>query len=144
MFHRKPATPAPSGSETSLIARGTVIRGDVYFSGALYLDGRIEGSVVATSDEALLTVSEQGQVDGEIRVPQAVINGHVTGNVTVSVRLQLAALARIDGDLCYRTLEMAAGAQVNGHIARQAEPAPRELGGPEAADREIADDAVAA
>jgi cytoskeletal protein CcmA (bactofilin family) len=144
MFHRKPDTRAPSGSDTSLIARGTVIRGDVYFTGALHLDGRIDGSVVATSDEALLTLSEQGQVDGEIRVPQAVINGHVTGNVAISGRLQLAALARIDGDLCYHTLEMAAGAQVNGHITSQAEPVPRELGGPQAAEPAVIEDAVVA
>jgi cytoskeletal protein CcmA (bactofilin family) len=144
MFHRKPDTRDPSGSDTSLIARGTVIRGDVYFTGALHLDGRIDGSVVATRDEALLTLSDQGQVDGEIRVPRAVINGHVTGNVAISGRLQLAALARIDGDLCYHTLEMAAGAQVNGHITSQAEPAPRELGAPQAADAEVTGDAVVA
>lgn len=144
MFHRKPRTRDPGGSDTSLIARGTVIRGEVQFTGALHLDGRIDGSVVATGDDALLTISEQGQVDGEIRVPQAVINGHVTGNVVVSARLQLAALARIDGDLRYHTLEMAAGAQVDGHIARQAEPTPRELGGPQTTDPELADDAVPA
>ncbi|HUH29758.1 MAG TPA: polymer-forming cytoskeletal protein [Rhodanobacter sp.] len=144
MFRRKPSTRDPGSSDTSLIARGTVIRGEVHFTGALYLDGRIDGSVVATSDDALLTISEQGQVDGEIRVPQAVINGHVTGNVEVSARLQLAALARIDGDLRYNTLEMAAGAQVNGHIVRQAEPAPREADSPQATDPAVADDAVAA
>ena len=144
MFHRKSDTRGPAGSDTSLIARGTVIHGDVYFTGALHLDGRIDGSVIATSDDALLTLSDQGQVEGEIRVPQAVINGHVTGNVTVSARLQLAALAHIDGDLCYHTLEMAAGAQVNGRIARQAEPVPRELGGPQTLDAEVIEDAVVA
>ena len=132
MFRRKPSTRDPGSSDTSLIARGTVIRGEVHFTGALYLDGRIDGSVVATSDDALLTISEQGQVDGEIRVPQAVINGHVTGDVNVSVRLELAPQARIDGDLRYHTLEMAAGAQVNGRISRQVEQAQRELPAPDA------------
>ncbi len=69
-------------------------------------------------------------MQGEIRVPHAVINGHVIGDVHVSVRLELAAQARIDGDLCYHTMEMAAGAQVNGRIARQADEAPRELPAP--------------
>ncbi len=116
--------------ETSLIARGTVIRGDLRFSGALHLDGRIEGAVLAEGDDAMFTLSEHGEVQGEIRVPHAVINGHVTGDVHVSVRLELAALARIDGDLRYHTLEMAAGAQVNGRISRQAEEAQRELPAP--------------
>ncbi len=144
MFHRKRDARDACGRDTSLIAQGTVIRGDVYFTGTLHLDGRIEGGVLASSDEALLTLSEHGQVDGEIRVPQAVINGHVTGNVTISARLQLAPLARIDGDLCYHTLEMAAGAQVNGRIARQAEAVPRELAAPQPAAVEVIDDAVVA
>lgn len=118
--------------ETSLIARGTVIRGDLRFSGALHLDGRIEGSVLGEGDDAMFTLSEHGQVHGEIHVPQAVINGHVTGNVNVSVRLELAPQARIDGDLRYHTLEMAAGAQVNGRISRQVEQAQRELPAPDA------------
>ena len=118
--------------ETSLIARGTVIRGDLRFSGALHLDGRIEGRVVGEGDDAMFTLSEHGQVHGEIHVPQAVINGHVTGDVDVSVRLELAPQARIDGDLRYHTLEMAAGAQVNGRISRQAGEARRELPAPDA------------
>jgi cytoskeletal protein CcmA (bactofilin family) len=118
--------------ETSLIARGTVIRGDLRFSGALHLDGRLEGSVLGEGDDAMFTLSEHGQVHGEIHVPQAVINGHVTGDVVVSVRLELAPQARIDGDLRYHTLEMAAGAQVNGRISRQVEEAQRELPAPDA------------
>jgi len=121
-----------SSHETSLIARGTVIRGDLRFSGALHLDGRIEGSVLGEGDDAVFTLSEHGQVHGEIHVPQAVINGHVTGDVNVSVRLELAPQACIDGDLRYHTMEMAAGAQVNGRISRQAGDIPRELPAPDA------------
>ena len=131
MLNRKRHDRRSSDShETSLIARGTVIRGDLRFSGALHLDGRIEGTVLAEGDDAMFTLSEHGEVHGEIRVPHAVINGHVTGDVQVSARLELAPNARIDGDLRYHTLEMAAGAQVNGHMARQAEPAQRALAAP--------------
>ncbi|WEN15402.1 polymer-forming cytoskeletal protein [Rhodanobacter sp. AS-Z3] len=121
---------ATRNNETSLIARGTSIRGDVQFSGALHVDGRIEGSVIGDGENAMFTLSEHGQVHGEIHVPHAVINGHVTGDVHVTARLELAALARIDGDLRYHTLEMAAGAQVNGRIARQADETQRNLPAP--------------
>ncbi|MGY3041440.1 cytoskeletal protein CcmA (bactofilin family) [Rhodanobacter sp. TND4EL1] len=131
MLNRKRNDRSNNNNETSLIARGTSIRGDVRFSGALHLDGRIEGSVIGEGENAMFTLSEHGQVHGEIHVPQAVINGHVTGDVHVSVRLELAPLARIDGDLRYHTLEMAAGAQVNGRISRQAEEAQRNLPSPE-------------
>ena len=132
MLNRKRNERNHTNHETSLIARGTVIRGDLRFSGALHLDGRIEGTVLGEGDDAMFTLSEHGQVHGEIRVPQAVINGHVTGDVYVTVRLELAPQARIDGDLRYHTLEMAAGAQVNGRISRQTEEAQRELPAPDA------------
>ena len=132
MLNRKRKERNHTSQETSLIARGTLIRGDLRFSGALHLDGRIEGTVLGEGDDAMFTLSEHGQVHGEIRVPQAVINGHVTGDVYVSARLELAPQARIDGDLRYHTLEMAAGAQVNGRVSRQAEEAQRELPAPDA------------
>lgn len=113
--------------ETSLIARGTVIRGDLRFSGSLHLDGQIEGTVLGEGEDAMLTLSEHGKVEGEVRVPHAVINGHITGDVHVSARLELAAQARVDGDLRYHTLEMSAGAQVNGRISRQTDDSQREL-----------------
>lgn len=131
MLNRKRNERNHINHETSLIARGTMIRGDLRFSGALHLDGRIEGTVLGEGDDAMFTLSEHGQVHGEIRVPQAVINGHVTGDVYVTVRLELAPQARIDGDLRYHTMEMAAGAQVNGRISRQTEEAQRELPAPD-------------
>ncbi|CAM5393392.1 bactofilin family protein [Rhodanobacter lindaniclasticus] len=144
MLNRRRSDRNRGSSETSLVARGTVIRGDLSFSGALHLDGRIEGTVLAEGDDAMFTLSEHGEVQGEVRVPQAVINGHITGDVHVSVRLELAPLARIDGDLRYHTLEMAAGAQVNGRISRLAEPAQRALAAPEASASDADEEALPA
>ncbi|WP_329742063.1 polymer-forming cytoskeletal protein [Dyella sp. A6] len=149
MLNRKRQEPAArSGSrahQTSLIAHGTVIRGDLRFNGALHLDGRIEGSVCAESEDAVFTLSEQGQVHGEVHVSHAVINGEVNGNVFASERLELAAQARITGDVHYRTLEMTAGAQVNGRMTHTEESqATRELPAPAMAEAAEAAEAEAA
>ncbi|MBB6188463.1 cytoskeletal protein CcmA (bactofilin family) [Rhodanobacter sp. MP7CTX1] len=72
------------------------------------------------------------------------INGHVTGDVHISARLELAPQARIDGDLRYHTLEMAAGAQVNGRISRQIEEVRRELPAPDAPAPTALDEALPA
>lgn len=131
MLNRKRPTREASGNhETSLIARGTTIRGDIHFAGALHLDGCIEGAVVAESDDAVLTVSEHGQVVGEIRVPHAVVNGRIDGNVLSDARLELAAQACITGDVHYHLLEMAAGAQVNGRMVHVGAEVTRELAAP--------------
>ena len=115
---------------TTLIAEGTVIRGDVQFIGGLHLDGMIEGAISADGADAVLTLSEKGRVAGEIRASNAVINGRVQGDIVVAERLELASGARIEGNVYYKVLEMAAGAQVNGKMIYQSE-APRQLASPE-------------
>lgn len=116
---------------TTLIAPGTVIRGDVSFSGAMYVQGRIEGTLSAEGDNASLTLSDEGAVAGEIRAPRIVLNGQVKGDVHASERLELAEAARIEGNIYYKVLEMAAGAQINGKMVHQAEQ-PRRLPAPDA------------
>jgi Integral membrane protein CcmA involved in cell shape determination len=135
MFSRKSNERHSASNSTSLIASGTVVHGDVSFSGALHLDGRVEGAVLAQGKDAVFTLSEHGHVQGEIHVPHAVINGRVEGDIHVSERLELAPGARVVGDVHYRTLEMAAGAQVNGRMTHLVESAPlHELPAPAEAD----------
>jgi cytoskeletal protein CcmA (bactofilin family) len=117
---------------TTLIAEGTVIRGDVEFTGGLHLDGRIEGAISANGADAVLNLSDKGRVTGEIRASNAVINGMVQGDIVVAERLELAAGARIEGNVYYKVLEMSAGAQINGKMVHRAEPL-RQLAAPEAA-----------
>ncbi|QNK03293.1 bactofilin family protein [Dyella telluris] len=136
MLNRKRNERAPAHPDTSLIARGTLIQGDVRFSGALHLDGQIVGSVLAEEEGAVFTLSESGHVQGEIRVPHAIINGQVRGDIHATDRLELAAEARVVGDVHYRTLEMAAGAQVNGRMSHHSLEVPRELPAPTLAGAE--------
>ena len=119
MFSRKRPTQDHGSLVTSLIAQGTCMTGDISFTGSLYLDGRIDGQIIATEPGALLTIGEQGVVRGNICVPAAVIHGHVNGDVVAMERLELAASARIAGDLHYRSILVVAGAQINGRMHHQ-------------------------
>lgn len=103
----------------TLIGRHTHIKGDVSFSGGLRIDGSVEGNINATGDDSsVLTLSDHGSIDGEVRVPNIIINGQINGNVFVSQHVELAPKARINGNLYYRMLEMAMGSEVNGHLIR--------------------------
>jgi cytoskeletal protein CcmA (bactofilin family) len=115
---------------STLIAEGTRIRGDVQFNGGLHLEGVIDGSVSAEGADSVLTLSDKGRINGEVRVSNAVVNGTVNGDIFVGERLELAGNARIEGNVHYKVLEMAAGAQVNGKMLYQSE-APRRLPAPE-------------
>jgi cytoskeletal protein CcmA (bactofilin family) len=120
----------------TLIASGTTIRGDVHFTGGLHLEGVIEGSIAAEGADAVLTLSDKGCVVGEVRVSNAVVNGTVNGDIHAAERLELAGNARVSGNVHYKVLEMAAGAQVNGKMLYQGE-APRQLASPLGSDVDV-------
>lgn len=102
---------------TTLVAANTRIIGDVRFSDQLFLDGVVEGNVIADeSDKATVIVSEEGSVVGEIRAPHVVINGTVEGNVFAGARVELAAKARVKGNVHYKLIEMQLGAMVDGQL----------------------------
>ena len=80
--------------KTTMIAKGTVIDGDVRFEGGLLVEGTIKGNVRADDgSEALLRLSEAGKIEGEIHVPNVVVNGKVNGDVHSSAHVELAAKA---------------------------------------------------
>ncbi len=60
--------------------------------------------------------------EGEIHAPSVIINGAVEGNVHSTKHLELASKARVQGNVYYTLVEMAAGAEVNGSLAHVAEP----------------------
>lgn len=110
----------------SLIGPGTEIRGNVVFSGGLHIDGKIEGNVSAAEEAntAILTLSEQGSIKGDVRVPHLILNGIVEGNVYAAEKAELEVNARINGNLYYNLIEMAMGAEVNGNLIRSTDMPP--------------------
>jgi cytoskeletal protein CcmA (bactofilin family) len=121
MWARKKNTP-PQKRIDSLIGAGTVVDGNVSFSGGLRIDGQVRGNVTASNGEpCTLVVSEQARIDGEIRVSHVVINGTVNGPVTADDYLELQPKARVTGDVAYRQIEMRVGAVVQGRL-NHAEP----------------------
>jgi cytoskeletal protein CcmA (bactofilin family) len=120
MFEKKKSP--PQKRIDSLIGAGTIVHGDVTFSGGLRIDGTVHGKVATTDNgPGTLVVSEQARVEGEVRVSHVVINGTVSGPVTANDYLELQAKARVNGDVAYRTLEMHVGAIVQGKLVH-AEP----------------------
>ena len=107
---------------STVIGQGTEITGDVEFSGGLHLDGSVKGNVNGVVEtHATLTISELGQVEGDVRVENLILNGIVIGDVYASERAELAANARVTGTVYYRLLEMAMGAEVNGKLVHSEE-----------------------
>ncbi|MCL7715370.1 bactofilin family protein [Stenotrophomonas mori] len=105
----------------ALIGPQVVIRGDVIFSGGLYVEGRIEGRVVAEEGaNAVLTLAEQGHIEGEVRASMVVLSGRLDGDVHAGERVELTPTARVNGNVHYQVVEMGAGAQLNGRLVHAA------------------------
>lgn len=120
-------SPFHSPNTTTLISKTTEIVGDIHFSGTLEVEGRIEGNIFADDESnAEVRIREHGAVVGEISVPSVIVNGLVEGDVYSSRHLELAAKARVMGNVYYNLIEMVMGAEVNGSLQhRGAIPPPR-------------------
>jgi cytoskeletal protein CcmA (bactofilin family) len=110
---------ARNGTNTveTLIGPRVVIKGDVEFSGGLYVEGKVMGKIsAADSGAAVITVAEQGHVEGEVYSPVVIIAGTLTGDVHASERIELAPSAKVQGNIYYKVVEMAAGATLTGRL----------------------------
>lgn len=102
----------------SFISKQARIHGDIHFQGALHVEGRIEGQVVAKDGCLHL----HGEIVGDIDVANAVINGVVRGNLTCHEHLELASEAQVFGTVNYHSLEMMLGGQVTGLMQPMTKP----------------------
>ncbi|MBI2295290.1 MAG: polymer-forming cytoskeletal protein [Betaproteobacteria bacterium] len=105
-----------------LIGAGTSIEGNITFTGGLRVDGRVRGNVAAADgNPGTLVLSEEAQIEGEIRVSHVVINGTVVGPVHAAEYVELQPKANVTGDVHYKTLEMQLGAVVQGRLVYQSD-----------------------
>lgn len=114
----------------TLVGDQTKIEGDLSFTGGLHIDGAVHGNIAVETDDderSAVTISQAGTVVGEVRVPNLILDGTITGDVFITERVELAEHAKINGNLHYRYLEMAMGATVNGQLVHYAEDEPRRL-----------------
>lgn len=119
----KHKSPRHGSAVETLVGPHAVIRGDISFSGGLYVEGTIYGKVIAEDGaSAVLTLAENGRIEGEVRAPVVVISGTMQGDVHAGERVELAANARVQGNIHYKVVEMAAGAMITGRLIHAEAP----------------------
>jgi cytoskeletal protein CcmA (bactofilin family) len=109
-------------SGITLIANNCEIVGDVHFSDQLQVNGMVKGNIISEEGtNAMVSVSEKGRVNGEIRVPTVVINGTVHGDIYCRKHIELAAKSRVNGNVYYCDIEMVMGSRVDGKLIHVSE-----------------------
>jgi cytoskeletal protein CcmA (bactofilin family) len=115
MFNRDPR----AARIDTLIGKGARVQGDVDFLGGMHLDGAIAGNVRSDpSADATLSVSEGGSIEGNVDVPNVLLQGAVKGDIRARERVVLGATARVEGNVYYGIIEMTVGAQIMGKLVR--------------------------
>ena len=103
----------------SLVSATTRIQGDLVFSGGMHLDGAVTGNVRAVGDEvSRLVVGQTGLIEGSVEADVVELHGAVRGDILARQRAVLGARARVEGNLHYGVIEMAAGAHIKGKLVR--------------------------
>lgn len=100
------------GRLSGFVGHGTVLTGETHFQMMLRVDGHLTGTV--TSDGGTLIVGTQGQVDANVSVGVATINGVVNGDVIASEKIQLGRTARVMGNVATPRLVIEEGAIFEG------------------------------
>jgi cytoskeletal protein CcmA (bactofilin family) len=119
MLGRKKRGPA---AVRSFIGAETRIHGDIEFTGGFHVDGYVKGNVEGINDDnAVLSISESGSVEGSVIVPHIFLNGVIRGDVRATERVKLGPGARVIGDVQYKLIEMSIGAEVSGKLIHEIE-----------------------
>jgi len=96
----------------TVIGEGTVLSGDVKVEGSIEVDGEFEGKIDATDT---LIVGENGKVDGDATVGNAIIGGRMYGNVFASGKIELRHGSQLLGDIKTRGLVIEDGVVFQGN-----------------------------
>ncbi len=121
-----PSAPAPRAvTESEVLARdikdgklsgfvgaGTVLKGEATFKALLRVDGHLSGRIA--SADGTLIVSVGGQVDADIEVAVAIINGTVNGDIVASKRIEMGRAAKVTGNIQTPALVVENGAVFEG------------------------------
>jgi cytoskeletal protein CcmA (bactofilin family) len=101
----------------SLISADVHIVGTLSAEGEMQIDGKVEGNVRAHR----AVVGSSGVINGEIVAEEIVIRGEVNGPIRGRM-VQLAAGARVIGDIVHGTISVESGAAFEGNIRRSDTP----------------------
>lgn len=112
---------AKSSVPLSVIGPDVRIVGDIFTQGEMQIDGQVEGDIACQN----LVVGEGARISGEVIAETVHVHGELRGKVTATT-ISIAHSAKVIGDITHGSLEIEAGAEVEGHFARKNASVPPE------------------
>ena len=136
------AGPAPQYNPQRAATRigpSVAIRGTVKGGEDLYLEGRVDGEILAPKNRVV--IGKSGKIKADVSASVIEVEGEVTGDLTGSERVLVAATGNVHGNIKAPRVSLENGAQFKGSIdmdpaeaAAVVKPAASERKGPKPAD----------
>ena len=99
IFSKTNKQPEPQ-TGTTVINKGTTLKGMIDTKGSIFIDGRFEGIIVATQD---VTIGKAGEVLGEIKSKVLTVNGIIDGLFDVE-QVNILGSGKVIGKIQYDEL----------------------------------------
>ena len=96
--------------EINVIAKNTIIVGEIKSDGDFRIDGTLEGNLTI---KGKVIIGAAGVIKGNIEAPSADIEGRISGQLKVIKTLTVKATANISGDVVVGKLSIEPGATFN-------------------------------
>ena len=96
--------------ERNVIAKNTIIIGDINAVGDFRIDGVLEGSL---KTKGRVIIAAEAVVKGDVEAYNADIEGEFSGNLKVEKILTVKTIAKISGDVIVGKLSIEPGATFN-------------------------------
>ncbi len=109
-----PVKPATSPMEQACIGRTMAIKGEVSGNEAIFIDGRVEGTILFAENR--VTIGRNGNVAANITAKELVIMGKVQGNVDCADRLDIRGEGGLVGDVITHRISVEEGAVLKGMV----------------------------
>lgn len=103
-------------SQVSVVAQGTIFKGDIQSDGNIQVFGRAEGTLTAKED---IWVAEGADVEATLTARRVIVAGRVNGHVKASSRFEALPQGVIEADVTAPSFVVHEGATINGSLSMQ-------------------------
>lgn len=104
-------------SLASVVAKDTVIKGNIKVDNKLFIDGRVEGVIESSMT---VTIGKDGVVDGDVKINKLIVSGKAKGKVECDT-CEILSGGIVEGDLIVKTLIVEAGGMIEGKTTMKKE-----------------------
>ncbi len=106
------------GDLNGFLDEGSHIKGELHFEDTFKVSGKITGSVISEGGD--LELYEQGEIEGEVRVRQALVSGKVGGELRAD-RVEITSTGKVTADVYTPSLVIREGAFFEGRCSMHAD-----------------------